>query len=330
MIRRHATTAVLVSCLVLAACSGTVEGQRQGRGPHQDQGRDGDPGSVTGRLQSAPTADGALSQVSGPRVVAVGDIACEPGASASADSCRQAGTARLARSFDPRRLLLLGDLQYQDGRLAEFQNSFAKSWGRMRARIRPVPGNHEYHTRRARGYYRYFQDQSPPHPGYYSFRVGSWRVYALNDSCDFVDCDREERWLDRTMSEHPARCSIIMMHRPRYSSGAEHGSSTTVKGFWEVALRHRTDIALAGHDHGYERFRRMDADRDPARRGLVSFVSGAGGKSLYDFARPRPGSQDRYNKSAGVLVLRLGERRYAWKFRTVDGRTVDAGVRSCV
>ena len=313
MSTRRATAALLVSVLALTGCTGTGED----REPHR------------GTLQAAAVA-GALDRVTGPVVVAVGDIACPPGDKVTADECRQARTARLAKSFAPRRALLLGDLQYDDGSLAQFRGSYADSWGDLRAVSRPVPGNHEYHTPGAEGFFRYFRDQTPPHPGYYSFRVGTWRVYALNSNCGQVDCTRQLRWLDRAMTRHHPRCSAVMMHHPRYSSGDEHGSTTEVRPFWRVALRHRTDVALAGHDHGYERFRRMDASGQPARRGMLSFVSGAGGRSLYGFDEAETGSMVRDARAAGVLALRFGERRFAWVYRTIDGRRVDAGVRRCV
>ena len=306
--------ALLVTVLALAGCTGP------------DAGTDRE---QRGALQAA-SAVGALGRVSGPVVVAVGDIACPPGVDATAATCRQARTARLAKSFDPRSVLLLGDLQYDDGSLAQFRGSYADSWGDLRAISRPVPGNHEYHTPKAEGFFRYFRNQTPPHPGYYSFRVGTWRVYALNSNCDQVDCARQARWLDRAMTRHHRRCSAVMMHHPRYSSGDEHGSTPEVRPFWRVALRHRADVALAGHDHGYERFRRMNATGDPARRGMLSFVSGAGGRSLYGFGEAETGSMVRDGRSAGVLALRLGERRFAWEYRTIDGRRVDSGARRCV
>jgi hypothetical protein len=313
MSTRGAIVAVL-ALLVLAGCTSTAPDREREKGA----------------LQSSRTTTDALTRVTGPVVVAVGDIACPPGDRVTSDKCRHARTARLAASFDPDRLLLLGDLQYDSGTLAEFRRSYASSWGEMRARSRPVPGNHEYHTPRAEGYFYYFRNQVPSHPGYYVFRVGSWRVFALNSNCTVVDCERQQRWLNRAMARRATRCSAVMMHHPRYSSGEEHGSTTVVRPFWKVALDHRTDIALAGHDHGYERFRRMNANGGVVRSGMLSFVSGAGGRSLYDFGKAESGSVVRDSHAAGVLVLRLGEGRYAWEYRTIDGRTVDSGVRRCV
>jgi len=158
--------------------------------------------------------------------------------------------------------------------------------------------------------------------------VGSWRVYALNTNCAFVNCRRQRRWLNRTMNKNPRACSAITMHHPRFSSG-KHGPNRFVRPFWRVALRHRTDLALAGHDHSYERFGRLNAVGTPTRTGITSFVAGASGKTLYPVGPPATGSVVRHNDTFGVLALRLGRGRYAWEYRTIDGDVVDSGTGRC-
>jgi len=49
---------------------------------------------------------------------------------------------------------------------------------------RPVPGNHEYHSVGAGGYFEYFADQMRRR-AYYAWNAGAWRMYALN--CE-IDC----------------------------------------------------------------------------------------------------------------------------------------------
>jgi acid phosphatase type 7 len=270
-----------------------------------------------------------MLEVNGPLIVAQGDISCAPGQERTATSCQSAATLRLAKRYDPRVVLALGDLQYETGALSAYESSYAATWGSLKAITRPVPGNHEYGTEGAAGYYGYFENRQPGPPGYYAFDVGTWRVYALNSNCDVVDCGRQNRWLDRQMSTNPRRCTAITMHHPRYSS-AKHGSNDSVAPFWQTALRHRTDVALAGHDHVYERFRRMDASGGQSATGIASFVAGAGGKTLYGFGSPVPGSAARHNRTFGVLALRLGKGSYAWEYRTIDGEVMDLGSARCV
>jgi hypothetical protein len=307
----RASTALVASlALLVGGC--TADSPKPARGPE-----------VAGT-----EATSAFGSVTGPVVVAVGDLVCAPGSQRTTTSCRQGATARLAEGYEPRWVLGLGDLQYETGALSAYEQSYADTWGALRSLTKPVPGNHEYYTSGASGYYAYFSGQQPGAPGYYAFDVGSWRVYALNSNCGVIDCSRENRWLDRNMTSHPRECSVITMHHPRYSS-AEHGSQAVVKPFWRTALRHRADVALAGHDHDYERFRRMNAQGERSRNGITSFVSGAGGRTLYPWRKRAPGSVFRHNSTFGVLALRLGKGSYAWEYKTIRGDVVDSGTRRC-
>ena len=263
-------------------------------------------------------------------IVAVGDIACSPGAARTASSCRQGATARLAARMHPTAVLALGDTQYDTGAYRAYQHSYHRSWGALRPITRPVPGNHEYGTPGARGYYRYFGDRQPGRPGWYAYRLGAWRLYALNSECSRVDCEAQRLWLLTDLATHPRACTLMYLHRPRYSSGGEHGSDASLQALWEVADMQGVDVALAGHDHSYERFVRMDAAGNPSADGIQSFVSGLGGKSLYRFGAAATGSLIRYNDDFGVLAMRLRAGSYAWRFKTIGGELVDSGSRSCV
>src|SRR5262245_30572838 len=80
-----------------------------------------------------------------PVLVGAGDIA-----SCSSDGDEQ--TARLLDKIEGT-VFTLGDNVYPDGTPAEFQNCYAPTWGRQKARTRPVPGNHDYRTPGAAGYF---------------------------------------------------------------------------------------------------------------------------------------------------------------------------------
>jgi hypothetical protein len=58
------------------------------------------------------------------------------------------------------------------------------SWSRFKERTRPSPGNHEYETAGASGYFDYFGIAAgDPDKGYYSYDLGSWHMVALNSNC---------------------------------------------------------------------------------------------------------------------------------------------------
>src|SRR5436309_13400371 len=120
-----------------------------------------------------------------PVLAAAGDIACPPGQKPSSVGCDQLATARLIIRMRPSAVAALGDNQYEHGALSAYlgAGAFNDSWGAFKARIRPVPGNDDYGTPGAAGYFGYFGAAAgSPLRGYYSYDLGSWHVLALNSN----------------------------------------------------------------------------------------------------------------------------------------------------
>jgi acid phosphatase type 7 len=107
------------------------------------------------RSTAAPSAQSA-----GERVVTAGDIA----------SCASGGdeaTAKLVAGIEGT-VAPLGDEAYENGSAMDFRDCYEPTWSRFKDRTRPVPGNHEYETPGARGYFDYFGEV------YYSYDLGAW------------------------------------------------------------------------------------------------------------------------------------------------------------
>lgn len=301
---------VLVAAVVLAlsleACSGTTSETAK-------------PVVLQSEALPTPTADEV-------RVVAAGDVECEPGGAVTPVTCQSASTAKLIKALAPAYVLGLGDLQYETGAPAAFNSAFDKTWGQFRRIIKPVPGNHEYGTPAAAGYAAYFSDAAPE---YYAWNLAGWRFYMLDSECDQIDCTAEATWLDADLSAHPTKCSAIAMHYPRFSSGPHH-SQASVEPLWQVAAAHHVDLALAGHDHDYERFAPLSPDgiADDVN-GIREFVVGTGGKSLYAEHAVVSGSQAFLNGHFGVLALGLRPTGYSWNFVDTSGTSQDSGSATC-
>ncbi|HEY5873045.1 MAG TPA: metallophosphoesterase, partial [Gaiellaceae bacterium] len=229
------------------------------------------------------------SPVTGARIAAAGDIACDPGSPRFGNGlgtgfdCRQRATSDLLVGGGYEAVLALGDIQYEVGAGDAFEASYDASWGRVKPVTRPVPGNHEYRTAGAAGYFEYFgAGAGDPTTGYYSYGLGNWHVVALNSNCAAVGgCDAgstQERWLRADLAAHPSRCTLAYWHHPRYSSGW-HGSDSSYVAFWQALVDADADLVLVGHDHDYERFAPQDAGgRRDLERGIREFVVGTGGK----------------------------------------------------
>jgi len=105
------------------------------------------------------------------------------------------------------------DNAYEDGTLAKFTTSFDPSWGKTKAVHRPVPGNHEYLTANAAGYYGYYGAQAgDPTKGYFSYDLGDWHLMALNGECNYIGgCSAgspQEVWLRQDLAAHPNSCVL--------------------------------------------------------------------------------------------------------------------------
>jgi alkaline phosphatase len=284
-----------------------------------------------GPATAAPAA--GAPPIRGTKLVAAGDIACPPGRSPSSTGCRQGDTAELVRRLKPDAVAALGDLQYDRGELANFRRSYGPTWGRLRSRTRPAPGNHEWATPGGAGYFDYGGARAGTRGrGWYSYELGSWHVVVLNSNCAFVGCDAgsaQERWLRADLARHPARCTLAYWHHPRFSSGL-HGSDPSVAPLWQALQNAGADVVLSGHDHSYERFGPQTADGRASPRGMVQFVVGTGGVSNYPIIRTRPNSRVNRAFVFGVLELTLGDGRYSWRFVGVPGIAfTDRGTGRC-
>jgi hypothetical protein len=272
---------------------------------------------------SAATTPNDTSAATAVRIAAAGDIACEPGYTVTSRTCQHKATAALITRNGASAVLTLGDNQYENGALWAFQKSYAPTWGVFNPKVYPVPGNHEYNTDKAAGYFSYFGARAHSSRGYYAYNLGTWRLYALNSNCSEIDCAAETTWLRNDLAARPHRCVLGYLHHPRFSSG-EHGNNTAVAPLWRALANARAEVMLGGHDHSYERFARKDASGNVAKAGIRSFVVGTGGKSLYGFGTPVTGSRVRYNGSAGVLFMTLRDGSYGWQFKSIDGTVRDA------
>jgi hypothetical protein len=277
-----------------------------------------------------------------PVIAAAGDIACSPqdpafnGGLGTGGRCQMKATSDLLVNRSLAAVLALGDEQYHDGSLTRFARSYDPTWGRVKAITRPVPGDHEYVTAGAAGYFAYFTTQAgDPRRGYYSYDVGGWHMVALNSNCAAVGgChlgSPQETWLRDDLARHPRRCTLAYGHHPRFSSGAAHGSDPAYTGFWRALYDAGADVVLSGDDHTYERFRPQDPwGRLDLSRGIRQFVVGTGGRSLSGFGVARPNSRVRASKTFGVLTLTLRPASFDWRFiPTVAGGFTDAGTAAC-
>jgi acid phosphatase type 7 len=268
---------------------------------------------------------------SGEVIVAAGDIA----------DCRREGdeaTARLVGRINGT-VLTLGDAAYPEGTAEDFEECYEPTWGRFKGHTKPVPGNHEYDTRGAEGYFDYFgKAAGDPDEGYYSYNLGKWHIVALNSNCEEVPggCEASSpqgRWLEADLAANEDKsCTLAYMHHPRFSSGEKHGNTHYVKPLWEALYEAGADVVLSGHEHNYERFAPQNSGgREDPEGGIRQFVVGTGGgKGTYPILDPIANSEVHNDDTYGVLKLSLHPKRYKWEFVPVEGESfTDSGAAQC-
>ena len=311
----------------------------------------------SGSATSAATGTVGSGASSGdPVAVAVGDIACSPVIpNPDGSPCKQSATEAVAERQHPSDVLVLGDNQYDAGSYSEYTGPLAynATWGVFNPIVHPVPGNHEYGTSGAAGYFQYFGNngvttgvESNPTGGYYSFNVGSsWHIIALNSDCSDSGCvdgtygstsTAQLTWLQSDLAQNTRPCVLAMWHHPLVSSGWTYGSFG-VAPLWNALYSAHADVVLNGHDHLYERYAQLGLAAQNANgvptapldsNGIREFVVGTGGESLNGLSSM--GAQPQASDSQfGVLALTLHASSYSWSFVNTSGNSLDSGTTVC-
>jgi acid phosphatase type 7 len=278
-------------------------------------------------------------------VVAAGDIAAPGG--------DQQRTADILRKIQAEKgldaILMLGDGAYRFSNLANYRALYEPTWGipAFRAITRPVPGNHEYLEKgNANEYFDYWNGPGkadgpagPRGKGYYSFELGTWHVIALNSSedCQLLPCgegSEQLAWLRADLARHAsARCTLVMVHNPRYQNGTHRGDSEELAPAWAAAHDAGVDVWVAGHEHNYQQFAPMDKTGKVDRaRGIRSWVVGTGGardfREVFDTAQ-MAAEEKRLVNVSGVLELVLGAADFEWRYHLVGGTVGASGRDVC-
>ena len=259
-----------------------------------------------------PTSSGSVV------LVGAGDIA----------NCSRTQDEQTAQLLDniPGTVFTVGDNAYVDGTYTEYLNCYEPNWGRHKSRTKPSPGNHDYLTSGAAGYFQYFNNV----PSYYAYDLGAWRIYSLNSEISVSATSAQATWLQNDLAANPRQCVLAYWHKPRWSSGSNHGDNSSLQTIWQILYNAGAELVINGHEHHYERFAEMNASGAAVSQGLREIVAGTGGAGLYPFGSPKSTSQVRNNVTYGVLKLTLRSNSYDWQFVPAGtGTFTDSGSTNC-
>ncbi len=238
-------------------------------------------------------------------------------------------TAKLLDTI-PGTVFVTGDNVGSPGDGATYANCYNPTWGRQKARTYPVPGDVEYTTAGAPGYYGYYGAAAgDPTKGYYSYNLGAWHIIALNSATAMAAGSAQEQWLKADLAANPSQCTLAYWHLPAFYSGTSTVRSSVLP-LWNDLYAAHADVVLNSHTRNYERF----APQTPAAaldtvQGIREFIVGTGGLGTWSFSTIAPNSQVR-GQIYGVLKFTLSPGSYFWKFIPIAGTQFsDSGSAAC-
>ena len=245
-------------------------------------------------------------------------------------------TAPLITSMSPAVLLALGDLAYENGSTTDFNTLYQPYYGPFKPYTKPSPGNHEYQTANASGYFDYFNGAGvftgpagDRDKGYYSFDQGDWHMVSLNSNISMTATSAQVTWLKADLAANTKPCTLAYWHHPRFTR-ANYDDHASVQELYKALQDAQADVILQGHDHNYQRYKKMTASGTiDAVNGLRSWVVGTGGRGFYA-TRSDTRRDAQQDNTYGVLKLTLTATGYSWEFLSESGGTyTDSGSDTC-
>ena len=268
-------------------------------------------------------------------MIAAGDIG-------RCDSSADDATGALVASL-PGVVATLGDTAYEDGTMLELEECFGGSWGGVKDRIRfAATGNHDMHTDSGEPLQAYMGSAAAQDGRtWFSDDLGAWHVVVLDTNCGLFGgrCASESEqvgWLREDLQAAGARCTLALMHQPRFSSGqhgddralARSGTSCTRRTpSWSSVVTTTTTSASPLRRPTARRTTRVASCSSssvlvaPTWRG-----SRRPGRTPWSGSTTRTGSLS--SRSARIRGRSVSSMSLAWHATQVEGRATDRGVIS--
>jgi hypothetical protein len=259
-----------------------------------------------------PTQPGATSPLPMPAIRG-GTVFAAMGDGGSGDQSQVAVAQAMLTYFNTARhfpfVLMLGDNLYDDDYESEFLKPYKPLLDRG-VKFYAALGNHD------RDLEIHFKPFNMGDKDRYSFDHGNARFAALNSN---HPGDPEQiKWLDSVFADAGDKWRIAFFHHPLYSSGQHAGESRDVirPALEQALVRNRVNVVLAGHEHLYERIK--------PQQGVYYFVSGGGGRYLYD-VHPSAFDEVAVSEHHFMIFMVAGDRLF-FEAITHQQKVLDCGI----
>jgi hypothetical protein len=239
-------------------------------------------------------------------------------------------TLALAQLWPNAPVLALGDTVYGRGTPIEYEHCFEPTWGQLKPRLLPAPGNHEYGSTAAFGYFDYFGTQAgSDRNGWYALTLQNWLILSLNSEAEAQPGSDQSKWLSQQLRENPDKCVLAFFHRPVYSL-KDRGGREHALALFKQLQQAGTTLVLNGHNHFYERTKPLNENGEPVPEGgTVAFTVGTGGR-ITDASQQKPYTEAAVFEKTGLLKLELRDQDYSWTYvDAVEKTSLDKGSARC-
>lgn len=265
--------------------------------------------------------------------------------------------SQLVKSWNPKRIVTLGDNSYSsnyldDRDIGQFYSQFIRvykgsyrwngylSGSQDSSRFIPTLGNHDGYAYTLNYWYDYFGSaidlvKSSGNRRYYNVKIGGMIEFFICNSAygsahklygnfdfepDGIDSNSiQAQWLKSAMKNSTAKWKVVVMHHPPWSSVQPGYEDSYDILRWNYKLW-GADVIMCGHNHVYERLVIQSGNN----AGLIVLVNGLGGEDKNPNIMPSyPGSQIQYLAEYGAQLMTVYPDSLNIRMITVTNYLVD-------
>jgi hypothetical protein len=210
-------------------------------------------------------------------------------------------------------VVMMGDNIYGGQTPADFRKKFEEPYKALLdagVKFYASLGNHDDPNQRS---YKLFNMGGER---YYTFKPHKGVQFFALDS-NYMDRTQLD-WLEKELSASNAEWKIVFCHHPLYSSGAKHGSDVELRKVLEPMFeKHHVALALAGHEHFYERIK--------PQHGVTYIIEGGSAKLRVGNIRRAEFAAASFDTDNSFMLVEIAGDELYFQAISRAGKTIDSG-----
>jgi len=147
----------------------------------------------------------------------------------------------------------------------------------------------------------------------------------IDESLYFKEAQAE--WLDSILTYNPKKWTMITMHYPIYSTRPSRDNPALRERFKPIFDKHKVDLVLQGHDHGYGRGTTENITSGASilsKETGTMYVVSVSGPKMYDVNREKSWMQRKGENTQLFQVITVADNQVEYKAFTALGDLYDS------